>query len=217
MFRWLAFLLIATLLAACGKPTPASRDTAPAVTPVPARQEPAAPKKARMEEATQIASLIDPAKLATLGERRANPRVQKITAILWQAKQAGKDPDEIAREAVREIGWGGTAKGELTAAAIVRNLTIAVRLGATTPEDIAEMRRGNAATVRTGPYLNDVLSVDHVIPRSVAPELDNVIANLELMPLRLNQSKGNTIGARQRDLAKKLHAAGLLASPDLPE
>jgi hypothetical protein len=98
----------------------------------------------------------------------------------------------------------------------VRNLEIAEKLGSTTPEDISAMRRGYAATVRRGPYTGDVLSVDHIIPRAVAPELDNVICNLELMPLRLNQSKGNTIGDRQRSLAKKLHAAGLLASPNLP-
>ena len=57
------------------------------------------------------------------------------------------------------------------------------------------------------------MSVDHIIPRAVVPELDNVIANLELMPLRLNQSKNDKIGDRQKDLAGKLHAAGLLADP----
>ncbi len=33
------------------------------------------------------------------------------------------------------------------------------------------------------------LSVDHSIPRAVMPELDNAIANLELPPLNLNESK----------------------------
>jgi hypothetical protein len=47
------------------------------------------------------------------------------------------------------------------------------------------------------------------------PELDNVIANLELMPLRMNESKNNKVGARQRDLAKKFHDAGLLSSKGL--
>ena len=31
-----------------------------------------------------------------------------------------------------------------------------------------------------------------IIPRAVVPELDNVIANLELMPLRMNESKSAT-------------------------
>ena len=66
--------------------------------------------------------------------------------------------------------------------------------------------------VRLGPYAGDQLSVDHLIPRAVCPELDNVIANLELMPLRMNESKNNKIGPRQLGLAKKLHAAGLLSA-----
>ena len=43
--------------------------------------------------ATEIlAPLLDPAKLATLGDRGSNTRVQKITAILWQLKVSGHDP-----------------------------------------------------------------------------------------------------------------------------
>lgn len=48
--------------------------------------------------------------------------------------------------------------------------------------------------------------------RAVVPELDNVIANLELMPLRMNESKNDKIGERQRSYAQKLHAAALLSS-----
>jgi hypothetical protein len=67
------------------------------------------------------------------------------------------------------------------------------------------------ATVRLGPYAGDQLSVDHIIPRSVCPELDNVIANLELMPERMNTGKGAKVGQRQHDLARKLNGAGLLS------
>jgi hypothetical protein len=207
-------LLFLLGIAACSKPAPAKHETAHPVTPAAIQESPHVPI---MDEAAQVAALIDPVKLATLRERRANPRVQKITAILCTAKTAGKKPEDIASQAIQIIGWGGTAKGDLTAAAIVRNLDIAERLGATTDEDIAAMRKGNAATVRHGPYTGDLLSVDHVIPRSICPELDNVICNLELMPLRLNQAKGDKIGSRQRDLARKLYAAGLLANPQLPE
>jgi hypothetical protein len=77
------------------------------------------------------------------------------------------------------------------------------------------MRRGQAPTVRRGPYRGEKLSVDHIIPRTVVPELDNLIANLELMPLKMNEGKNATIGARQVDLARKLHQAGLLSSGGL--
>jgi len=187
--------------------------TVPALGP-PVSCRPSAPQQLSKtpHPAAKIQPLSDPAKLATLGDRGANPRIQKITAILWEAKARGLDPATVASAAVERIGWGGTDKGRLTAAAMVRNLTILERLGATTLEDPAEMKRGRAATVRTGPYAGEVLSVDHVIPRAVAPELDNVIANLELMPLSLNRRKGDMIVFdRQFSMAKALHAAGLLS------
>jgi hypothetical protein len=38
----------------------------------------------------RIAALIHPAKLARLGERAANPRVQKYVAVLEEAQRSGK-------------------------------------------------------------------------------------------------------------------------------
>jgi hypothetical protein len=36
------------------------------------------------------------------------------------------------------------------------------------------MRRGRAPNVQKGPYKGDELSVDHINPRAVVPELDKV-------------------------------------------
>jgi hypothetical protein len=110
-------------------------------------------KNPGMGEASQVASLINPAKLATLRERGANPRILKITAILWSAKAAGKKPTEITQAAVEKIGWGGTHAGELTTAAILRNLQILEELGSTTPEDIGEMKKGNPPPCDVEPTL----------------------------------------------------------------
>lgn len=186
MFRLLLLLFLSLVVQGCGRP--------PAHDP-----------------ARLIQSLIDPAKLATLGDRGANPRIQKVTVILWEAKLQGHDPAVVAGNAVKLIGWNGTAKGDLTAAAMVRNVVILERLGSITEEDIHAMKRGKAPIVRRGPYVGEIVSVDHIIPRSVAPELDNVIANLELMPLSVNQKKGNKVGDRQVSLAKSLHNAGILS------
>lgn len=164
--------------------------------------------------AQRISSLVDPAKLATLGARGANPRVEKYVAILAEGKADGAAPKKVAAKAVAVVGMKGRA-ARLTAEAMVRNLTIAERLGCLDSEGLGEMRRGQAPTVRRGPYRGEKLSVDHIIPRAVAPELDNVIANLELMPLKMNEGKNATVGARQVDLARKLHKAGLLSSEGL--
>jgi hypothetical protein len=111
-------------------------------------------------------------------------------------------------------GMKGKA-AQLTTEAMVRNLKIAERLGCLDREGLQEMRRGQAATVRRGPYRGDQLSVDHIIPRALVPELDNVIANLELMPLRMNEGKRDVVGERQKDLARKLYKAELLGKRGL--
>jgi hypothetical protein len=64
-------------------------------------------------------------------------------------------------------------------------------------------------------YQDDQLSVDHIIPRAVCPELDNLIANLELMPQRANASKNAKIGSRQVQKAEELRRAALLSKEGL--
>ena len=83
------------------------------------------------------------------------------------------------------------AKATPDALLVLRNLDICRQAGCLT-RDAA----GKAPNVMRGPYIGDQLSVDHIIPRAVVPELDNVIANLELMPLRLNERKDSHVGAR---------------------
>ena len=97
----------------------------------------------------------------------------------------------------------------------MRNYVIADKLGCLDADGLAEMRRGKAPTVKKGPYKGQQLSVDHIIPRAVVPELDHVVANLELLPLRLNESKNATIGDRQLSHAQKLYQAGLLSAEGL--
>lgn len=79
---------------------------------------------------TALVSLCDPAKIATLGgDRAANPRVRKIAYWLEVARRSGRDPKAEMDAVMAQLGWGGTLKGELTAAAMARNRSIAERLG----------------------------------------------------------------------------------------
>ena len=143
----------------------------------------------------------------------ANPRVQKAVYWLAVARQQGHKPEVVLDRALAGKMSGDAAK--LTKAALLRNLDIAEKLGCLDADGLAEMRKGNAATIRRGPYKGDQLSVDHIIPRSVAPELDNVIANLELMPQRMNAGKRDRVGKRQVDMARKFHQAGMLSTNGL--
>jgi hypothetical protein len=168
-------------------------------------------------DAVQIAlrSLCDPGKIATIeSDRGANPRIRKIAYWLEVARQEGRQPEAEMAAAMDAIGWGDTLKGQLTAAAMARNRTIAERLGCLDDEGMENLRRGKAPTITRGPYAGEKLTVDHIIPRAVAPTLDKVLANLELMPHSINIRKGVKIGQRQIDLANKLEAAGLLRAAD---
>ncbi len=169
---------------------------------------------AGQDYAANIASLINPAKLAALKPRGANPRIQKRVYWLEEARRAGQNPTDAAHRAVLTAGYRDSA-AVLTEQSLLRNLDIATKLSCLDAEGLSKMGRGDAPTVRKGPYAGQVASVDHIIPRAVVPELDCVVANLELLPLRVNESKNSTIGARQRDLAKKLHNAGLLSDAGL--
>ena len=165
--------------------------------------------------AARIADLMAPGKLATLGKRGANPRIQKAVAQLELARRDGQSVSNVAAKAVAIAGYTNVLAAKLTAESLVRNHDIASKLGCLDEAGLAEMRQGKSATIEKGPYRGQELSVDHIIPRAVAPEVDNVIANLELMPMRLNASKGDKIGDRQRSHARKLYEAGLLGEEGL--
>ena len=170
---------------------------------------------AQTDYASHIASLIDPAKLATLGKRGANTRVQKAVYWLATARKEGEKPAKVLDRAVTLAGYKDSDATKLTKEALLRNLDIAEKLGCLDDAGLADMKRGKAATVMKGPYKGDQLSVDHIVPRAVVPELDNVIANLELMPMRMNASKNDKIGDRQREMAKRFYQAGLLSKKGL--
>ena len=69
--------------------------------------------------------------------------------------------------------------------------------------------------ITKGPYPGEIVTGDHIIPRSICPELDNALYNLEMMSLTLNQRKSAKIGQRQIDLAKRWNKDGLLSDEGL--
>ena len=80
---------------------------------------------------------------------------------------------------------------------------------------MAKLRAGKAPTVTLGPYKGEIATADHIIPRSVCPELDNKLFNLEFMPETVNQKKAAKVGVRQIQLARKWHKTGLLSAEGL--
>jgi hypothetical protein len=161
-----------------------------------------------------IRSLSDPANLATLGKRGANPRLNKIVFWLAEAQDRGLSPD-TAIDFAQRLNGTGAAQAELVKHSLLRNLRIAGSLGLLTPANRGRLRRGQAAIVTTGPCAGDEAEVDHIVPVSLAPEAGNDLSNLELMPARINRAKSNRVGERQLDHAEALFEAKLISAETL--
>lgn len=170
----------------------------------------------RAELVAIIAPLIDPAKLDTLrGERAATPRLRKVCYWLETARRSGFDASALLVAAHASNGFEGDERELVQREALLRNVTILERLGCFDTDGMDKLRRGNAPTITLGPYAGQLATADHILPRSVVPELDNRLYNLEFMPDTLNASKGAKLGARQRSLARQWHVAGLLSDEGL--
>ena len=166
--------------------------------------------------AAAIASQTDPAKLATLkGERAANPRMQRCVYWLASAEAGGERPEAVLDEAARLNGTAGTPYAGFIRWGMLENLRLAKELGILTPEGMAELRKGKAATITKGEYAGQEAQADHVIPLAVCPELENQVFNLELLPAKLNQTKGTKIGERQKVFARELFEEKLLSEEGL--
>ena len=163
-----------------------------------------------------IAPLIDPAKLDTLkGKRAATPRLRKACYWLQMAHVSGFDTGEIIDQAHSVIGPHEPKRAKAQRDSLIRNRVILERLGCIDEAGMIKLRKGNAPTITKGPYAGEIVTGDHIIPRSVCPELDNALYNLEMMPLTLNQKKSAKVGTRQIDLAKRWNADGLLSDEGL--
>ena len=181
-----------------------------------------APTEASVERITEehvaadfanlLAPLIDPAKLDTLkGKRAATPRLRKACYWIQMAHTNGFDIGEIIDLSHDQVGPVEPLRAKAQRASLIRNRLILEHLGCFDEAGLAKLRKGNAPTITKGPYAGEIVTGDHIIPRSVCPELDNKLYNLEMMPLTLNQRKGAKVTQRQIDLAKRWNTDGLLS------
>jgi hypothetical protein len=160
---------------------------------------------------TAIAAQSDPAKLATLGKRAANPRLKRIMYYLAQARMGGADPGNVVDQAQMANGSTGSPAAPLVKVSLLRNLKICDGLGLLTPENLKRLRHGAAPIVTRGPYTGETAEVDHIVPLAQAYEIGNELANLEMLPATLNRAMSDKVGERQLELAKKFRDAGLIS------
>ena len=156
-----------------------------------------------------VTHLSDPVKLASLEKRGANPRVNKIVYWLHRSNEYQVSPEIILSIALLINGIHGE-RGLLTQQTMLRNIKIAQELGLFNEKNKNRLRHGKAGIVIFGPYKGDQVEIDHIIPVSLAPEIGNELANLEMMPSTLNRKKSNRITSRQIAYAEKFYDIGLI-------
>lgn len=118
----------------------------------------------------------------------ANPRLRKMMFWLETARLAGSDPEAVIFDAQKRVGYTGTVRADADRESLVRNRIILERLGCLDAAGMVALRKGNSPTITKGPYAGDTVDADHIIPRAVAPELDDKIYDLEFMPSKMNKT-----------------------------
>jgi hypothetical protein len=162
--------------------------------------------------AIAIAAQTDPIKLSSLkGTRASNSRLQRCVYWLAYAEEQGQEPASVLETSAKINMTAGSPYAGFIRWGLLNNLKIAHELGLLTKDGMNEMRRGKSATITLGQFTGQEATVDHVIPLSVCPELNNQVLNLELLPASLNSSKKDKVGTRQVTFAKELNDAGLLS------
>ena len=62
--------------------------------------------------------------------------------------------------------------------------------GLLTPSNLRLLRTGKSAIVTLGKHTGQKIEFDHLIAFAIAPELENSMANLTLLPKSMNREKG---------------------------
>lgn len=163
---------------------------------------------------TAVASLTDPAKLATLKDKRAaNDRLHKILAWLEEARRGGMLPSKTIDEAQKLTG-DTREHAAVVKEMVLRNFVFCERSAVFTPDNLARMKQGHSPLVTGGSYAGQPYEVDHVIPIDEYPQLGNELANLMYLPRTLNRRKSDDVKQIALDLGHRLAAAGVIKKDD---
>ncbi|PQJ27921.1 HNH endonuclease domain-containing protein [Rubritalea profundi] len=160
-----------------------------------------------------LSSLTNPEKLATLkkGNRSGNARFKKLMYWIHEYEVQGIKPKAFLAELYNCHDSAPYANTRHVYAPLTEklNLEAQYRLGRAyglyTASNLVLLRKGNAAIVSKGKYTGEKIEIDHLIPYSKAPELENSMANLTWLPRTLNRKKSAKVtnGALRREKALK--------------
>ena len=167
-------------------------------------------QRATESAAKALAPLLEYRELYESGRsREANDVLLKVVAQLVTYDNQSLEIKEILLKC-ELINNTPTNYSDLLTESLLRNLKIARELKLDTPENVELMRQGRSPIVGAGPYEGEKAEVDHIIPKALAADLDNLLINLELMPMTLNRRKSDKVTQRAAQMAKKFYESGVM-------
>lgn len=157
-----------------------------------------------------LAPLVDYREVYDSGKsREANDLLLKTMAVLVRSDDEGLCVVRVL-DRCAEVNNTPPNYADLLTESLQRNLKICRGLGLDTVRNVMRMKDGKSPVVMKGPYEGEPAEVDHIVPRSLAPDLDNLLINLELMPRTLNRRKSDKVTERGLATAKKFFEAGVM-------
>ena len=112
-------------------------------------------------------------------------------------------------------GYSGTPAAKADMLAIIANRKKLEDLGCLTVDGMGKLRKGGSPMITKGKHAGDFIALDHILPRSVVPELAARFFNLEAIDAPDNLAKSDKIGQRELDFARRWHREGLLSAQGL--
>ena len=159
-----------------------------------------------------LAPLLDPAKVANLkGDRPANTRLYKILYWIETAQRAGAEASTVIDTAQVKAGYGASVAAIADKQAILWSFKNLDAWGCFDDKGMEKMRKGGSPIITKGESIGDSIAIDHVLPRSIVPELAARFYNLEAIPAKKNLLKSANITEREINLARRWHREKLLS------
>ncbi len=163
-------------------------------------------KTALIKKIDSHVALVDPARLSELktGNRGANRKFRKLMFHMHDADNAGIRPRVFLKHLYARIDQPAYGNAQHVFVPIVdkRNLRTqyirAKEMGLFTPENYLRLREGQSPLVMRGPFKGSAVDVDHIVPVSKCPELENCYGNLSWETASANRRKGARLTAQSQ-------------------
>lgn len=148
-------------------------------------------------------------------ERGSNQTMRLVNHKIYQAHSDGLNIKKLL-EIAQPKSVQPPALAKLNEKRFLANLQLGIDYGLYEGEgNLKALAYGKAPVISKGEYKGQRVDVEHIVPKSIAPALDNILSNLTWYPASLNQSKSDTITDEALEMAEVFAAERILPAEEL--